>query len=158
MPTSPGISCSTSLICTSLYMSSICFSQTVSWKTSHRYFKESPYACRTAVFPTRSHWGSRSSLLSRTVYVPLRRWSAPCCALWSSPPPCWHGQVCRDPRRCQWSRLQWEITRHGVMTTRQWRCHLPKLSMRACLPMDHLKLLRKGFTTQHSLLSSRMND
>lgn len=88
---------------------------------SQRHFKDFPYVCRKAVCLTMSHWENRFSPPSRTEYVPQRRWSAPCCALWSSPPPCWHGQVCQDPHRCPPSHLQWEITRQAAMKTRAWK-------------------------------------
>lgn len=120
------------------------------------YVKGSPYACKMAVCPTTCRWGNRSSLLSHTACVPLRRWSAPCCALWSCPPlPCWHGQVCQDPHRCLKSHLQKKITRHGAMKTRHWRCHPPKLFSHMCSQKEHFKLEWQWFTTRCFFMSSR---
>lgn len=127
------------------------------YKTSHRNFKKCPYACRMAVCQTMSHWGNRSSLLSRTACVPLHRWSAPCCALWSSPPLCWHGQVCQGPHRCLKSRLHQEITRHGAMKPREWRVHpLECVGVFVCVHRWILfKLAWQKFTIYASFLSSR---
>lgn len=107
-----------------------------------------------AVCPTRSHWESRSSQPSRTVYVPLRRWSAPCCALWSSLLLCWHEQVCQDPHRCPPSHLQWEITKQRAMKTKKLKMQ-PALTVCLCSQMGTFKLVWQWTTTQCSCLSKR---
>lgn len=101
-----------------------------------------------AVCQTKSRWGSRSSLPSRTACVPLRRWSAPCSALWSCLPPCWHGQVCRDPHKCRPSHLQWEITRQGAMKKTKETEDAFHFNCRVCSQMGPFKLVWQWITPQ----------
>lgn len=87
---------------------------------SQKNISDFAYVCRTAVSPTRSRWGSRSSLQSRTACVPPRRWSELCCVLWRSPPLDWRERVSRDRRRYPKSRLQDKITRAEGSESREW--------------------------------------